>query len=75
MKKVAAFLLCPKSLPEAKYFWKNLFSRGNSKNPGIDSVLWLLVLILMKIYIEKEQANKRKMENVQIEKKGASISR
>ena len=38
-----------------------------SKQPSIDSVVWLLVLTLMKIYNEKEQAEQIKMHNVQSE--------
>jgi hypothetical protein len=42
---------CLKSLPEA--YWINCFGR---EQPGINSVLWLLVFTFMQIYNEKEQA-------------------
>ena len=41
-----------------------------SKQPSIDSVVWLLVLTLMKIYNEKEQAEKIKVQNAEIKKRG-----
>ena len=51
VKKVAAFCPCPKSLPEAKVksFGLILLAEEISKQPSIDSVMWLLVLTLMKI--------------------------
>ena len=36
-----------------------------SRQPNIDSVLWLLVVTLMQIYNEKEQAEHGKMQNVE----------
>ena len=57
VKKVAAFCSCPKSLFEAKMksFGLILLAEEISKQCSIDSVMWLLVLTLMKIYNEKEQ--------------------
>ena len=48
---------CPKSLPEAKVkgFGSVLLAEEISKQSSIDSVMWLLVLTMMKIYNEKEQ--------------------
>ena len=40
-----------------------------SKQPSIDSVVWLLVVTLMKIYNEKEQAEQGKLQNVKFEEK------
>ena len=40
-----------------------------SRQPSIDSVMWLLVVTLMQIYNDKEQAEQGKIQNVQIEKK------
>ena len=39
------------------------------KQPGIDSVVGLLVVSLMKIYNEKEQAEQGKLQNVNFEEK------
>ena len=49
---------CPKKLLEAKVkdFGLILLGEEISKQPKIDSVTWLLVVTLMKIYNEKEQA-------------------
>ena len=40
-----------------------------SKEPSIDIVVWVLVLTLIKVYNEKEQAEQRKLQNVQFEEK------
>jgi hypothetical protein len=52
------FCPCPKSLPgtNMKSFRLNPLAELISKQPSIDSVLWLLVFTLMKIYNENEQA-------------------
>jgi hypothetical protein len=43
-----------------------------SKQPSIDSRIWLLMFTLMKIYNEKEQADRGKLQNVQFEEKGGT---
>lgn len=54
-KNVAAFCPCPKSLPEAKLMSFGLIPLAEEiSKPSIDSVLWLLMFTLMKIYNEKE---------------------
>ena len=40
-----------------------------SKQPNIDSFMWLLVVDFTKIYNEKEQAKQGKLQNVQFEEK------
>lgn len=42
-----------------------------SKQSGIDSVMWLLVVSLMKIYNEREQAEQGKIQKVQFKEKRA----
>ena len=55
---MTAFSLCPKCISEAqlKSFGLIPFAKEISKQPGIDSVVWLLVVTLIEIYHEKEQA-------------------
>ena len=50
-----------------KRFGLILLAEEISKQPGIDSVVWLLVLTQMEVYNEKEQAEKIKIQTVQIE--------
>lgn len=54
-KDVVAFCLFPRSLPEAKLKSHGLISLGEeiSIQFNIDSLTWLLVIILMQIYNEK----------------------
>ena len=40
-----------------------------SKHPSIDSVIWLLLFMLVKIYNETEQAEQGKIPNVKFEEK------
>ena len=58
MKNVAVLGPCPKNLPEAKVksFGLIPLEEEISKQPGIDSVIWLLVITLMEIYNEKKKA-------------------
>ena len=51
VKKVAAFCPCTKILPEAKVKSFGLIPLAEeiSKQPSLDSAVWLLVLTLMKI--------------------------
>ena len=51
VKEVVAFYPCPKSLPEAKVKSFGLISLAEeiSKQSSKDSVMWILVLTLMKI--------------------------
>ena len=66
VKNVAAFCSCLKTLPEAKVkrFELILLAEEISEQPSIEySFVWLLVVILMKIYNEEEQ------ENVKFEEK------
>ena len=60
VKCMAAFCPCQKSLPEAKVESFGLIPlvEETSKQCNLDTVGWLLVLTLMKIYNEKEQASK-----------------
>lgn len=53
-KTGAAFCPCTKNLPEAKLkFWiKDLAEI--SRQPGVDPVVWLLVIALMQIFNEEE---------------------
>ena len=69
VKNVAAFGPFQKSLPEAKVKSFVFFPLAEeiSKQPSIDSVMWLLVLTLMKIYNEKEKAEQGKIANVRSE--------
>ena len=52
-----------------KNFGLNLLVEKISKQPSIDSVVWLLVVTLMKIYNEEEQAEQGKLQNVKFEEK------
>ena len=72
MKNVAAFYPCPKSLPEAevKSFGLIPLAEEMSKHPGIDSVMCLLVVALIKIYNEKGKAEQGKLQNIKSKKKG-----
>lgn len=58
---MSAFLPCPKNPYEAKSkrFGTNFFGRGNFETADLGFVVWLLVITLMQIYNEKEQAGKR----------------
>ena len=40
-----------------------------SRKPSVDFVAWLLVVMLMEIYNEKEQAEQGKIQNTQFEDK------
>lgn len=40
-----------------------------SKQPSIDTVVWFLVVSLMKVYTEKVQAEQDKLQNVNFEEK------
>jgi hypothetical protein len=74
---VAAFCPCltsplhkKRNLSEAKLKSFGLMTLAEiSRQPNIDSVLWLLVVTLMQIYNEKEQAEHGKMQNVEFEEK------
>ena len=61
VKNADEFYHCLKHLPETKEFGLIPLAEEISKPPFIGSVLWLLVLTLMKIYNEKEQAEKEKL--------------
>lgn len=49
------------SRPSGKV-WTTSVGRGISRSPNIDSVLWLLVVILMHIYTEEETEQKKNTE-------------
>ena len=70
VKKVAAFCPCPRSLPESKVkrFGLILLAEEISTTPSIDSEVWLLVVILLKICNKKEQAEQSKIQKVNFEK-------
>lgn len=40
-----------------------------SRNPDVDSIMWLLLIFLMQVYNEKEQAEQEKIQNVQLKEK------
>ena len=71
MKNVAAFCSLPEHLPEAKgkSFRLILLAEEILKQPSIDSVVWLLVITLVKIHGGKEQAEQSKSQNVKFEEK------
>ena len=70
MKTVAIFCPCPKSLPKHKVKSLGLISLTEeiSKQPSIDSMLWLLVFTLIKTYNEKEQAEQIKVQMYRLRK-------
>ena len=49
-------------------------AQENSKQSGLDSVIWFLVATLMKIYNEKEQAVQAKLQNEIFEEKREPVS-
>ena len=57
-KNETAFIPCPKSLTEAKVksFRLILVTKEISKQPSIDPVVWFLVVTLMRINNENQQA-------------------
>ena len=64
MKNGTSFSSCPKkNMPEAKLKSYGLvaLAKEMSKQPSIDSVVWLLAFILMKIYNEVEGAEQGKI--------------
>ena len=72
MKILAVFCPCMKSLPKAtvKNFGLIPLPEEISKQPGIDSVMCLLVVALIKIYNEKGKAEQGKLQNIKSKKKG-----
>ena len=64
-KNVAAFRPCLKSLPEAtlKSLGSMVVAKDTSKQPNIDSAMWLVVFTPMKIYNQKEHAGQVKNTN------------
>ncbi|KAL6034459.1 hypothetical protein STEG23_019827 [Scotinomys teguina] len=54
---------------KVKRFGLIALAKEISKQSSIDSVMWLLVFILRKMYNEKEQGEEGKIQNVQIEEK------
>ena len=58
VKNMSAFCPCLKSLSEVqvKHFGLVPLAKEILKQSSVDSILWLLVVMLMKIYNEKEQA-------------------
>lgn len=62
VRKMAAICPCLKSLPDfkVKSFGLITLVEEISKQPSIDSVSWLQVLMLMKIYNKKKQAEQGK---------------
>ena len=61
VKNVAAFCPCPKSLPEAKVkrFRLIALTKEVSKQPGINSVVWLLKFTLMKSILMKSSKHRK----------------
>jgi hypothetical protein len=72
-KNATAFCLCPGNLPEAKLesFGLMVLAKEVSRQASIDSALWLLVVTLMQIYNEEEQAEQKKIQNYSLGRKGA----
>ena len=68
MKNVVAFCSCLKSLPDPKVKRCGLIplSEEISGQPSTDSVVWLLVSMLIRIYNEKEQAKQGKIKKCTI---------
>ena len=69
VKKVSEFCLC--SLPEANVMSFGLIplAEGISKQASIDFVVWILVVILIKIYNEEEEAKQSKLQKENFEQK------
>ena len=76
MKNVAVFIPCPKSLTEAKVksFRLILVTKEISKQPSIDPVVWCLVLTVMKINNENQQAEQGKYKMHNLRRMGAEKS-
>ena len=53
-----------KGLPEAKVKRSGLIplAEGISKHPSVDSVIWLLLFMLVKIYIKQRKPSKEKYQ-------------
>lgn len=67
---MTAFCPCPKNLSKAKLKSFRITALPEiSKQVCIDSVMWLLVIILMQINYEKENAGQREIQNVLFEEK------
>ena len=64
-------MLLSEEFSEAKVKSFGLISLAEeiSKQPSIDTALWILVLSLMKTYSEKEQAEQGKLQKVKLEEK------
>jgi hypothetical protein len=77
VKKVTAFRPCLKSLPEAKV--KRLFicfDKGSLKQPGINSVVWLLKFTLMKsVFMKSSELRKENTKMYGTKNKEAPGSR
>lgn len=71
MNNVTVFCTCLKNLPMAKEKSFRLIPLAQeiSKEPNIDSALWLLVVILMEIHNEKEKDEQEKLYNVKFKDK------
>ena len=57
MKNVAAFCPCPKSLPEAKVkrFRLIALTKEVSKQPGINSVVWLKFTLMNSVLMKRRK--------------------
>jgi hypothetical protein len=66
VKNVAVFCHCLKSLPEAKVkrFRLIAWKKEISKQPDINSAVWLLKVNCHEEHNEKEQAEKGKVQNI-----------
>lgn len=62
VKNVATFGIYPKNLPEIKLKSFGIISLAEEipRQPNIDYIMWLLEIMLMQIYKEKQQARKSK---------------
>ena len=54
-----------------KSFGLMVLAKEVSRQASIDSALWLLVVTLMQIYNEEEQAEQKKIQNYSLGRKGA----
>lgn len=60
---MAAFCPCPKSLLRAKFksFGINSWVGQISRQPNINSIVWLLIITLMHVYSEKEHVGRKEI--------------
>lgn len=67
VKDVAAFYSCPKNLLEVKLKSFRLISLAEEISSNL--AVWLLVITLLQVYNEKEQAGQKEIQNIQFVEK------